>query len=144
LSPEIILLLLRLALVAVLYTFLATALWLLWRDLRVAPAISQQKGSSPARLVVVKGDSADLWPGEELPLEPLTTLGRDQNNTIVLADTFASAWHARLARRDGGWWLEDLGSRNGTLLNELPIHGAVPLTAGDIIAIGRTEFRIEI
>jgi pSer/pThr/pTyr-binding forkhead associated (FHA) protein len=41
------------------------------------------------------------------------------------------------------WWLEDLNSRNGTLLNDVPLHEATVVSPGDIITIGSTHLKIE-
>jgi hypothetical protein len=139
LSLEITLLLLRLACAVLLYLFLAAAFWILWKD--VATAGVQQE-TIEGHLLVLKGDDAGLLAGEVLPLAVSTTLGRDLDNTIVISDHFASAHHARLVRRGGDWWLTDLDSHNGTLLNELPIHEPVPLAAGDVISIGQVELQL--
>ncbi|MFN2181963.1 MAG: FHA domain-containing protein, partial [Candidatus Promineifilaceae bacterium] len=66
-----------------------------------------------------------------------------ENNTIVLEDAFVSAEHALLARRDAQWWLEDLNSRNGTLLNDLPLGESTVVSAGDVITIGSVQLKIE-
>ena len=50
----------------------------------------------------------------------------------------------RLDRRDGEWWLTDLDSRNGTLLNGVPITKSVPLADGDVIGVGQVELKLEI
>jgi hypothetical protein len=139
LSFEITLLVLRFAFVALLYLFLAAALWILWQEIATAGA---QQETVAGRLLVLKGDGAGLLEGEILPLAAITTLGRERDNTIVIGDPFASAHHARLARRDGVWWLADLDSHNGTLLNELPIHELVPLAEGDVISIGQVKLQL--
>ena len=73
---------------------------------------------------------------------PDVSLGRDASCDIVLSDAAASRRHARLVRRDGVVWIEDLGSRNYTLVNQAPIDSR-PLSSGDRILIGETEFLFE-
>ena len=51
-------------------------------------------------------------------------LGRSSKADVVLADRFLSRQHARLFLRDGSWFLEDLGSRNTTFLNDRPVGAA--------------------
>jgi len=46
--------------------------------------------------------------------------------------------------RNGQWWIEDRKSRNGTLLNDLPVTEAMVITHGDIIGIGNMKFRLEL
>ncbi|CAN5889768.1 DUF3662 and FHA domain-containing protein [soil metagenome] len=66
------------------------------------------------------------------------TLGRSSSNGIVVDDPNASRGHAQLSRREGEWWLTDLGSTNGTLVNEAMIKER-RLSSGDRIKIGATE-----
>ena len=50
----------------------------------------------------------------------------------------------KVLRWDGsGWWLEDLGSRNGTMLNDLKLVKPTPLAEGDVIGIGALRLRLE-
>jgi len=59
---------------------------------------------------------------------------------LGVPDPWMSSMHARLIRRGGGWFIEDAGSRNGTLVNDVPVERATPLADGDLIEIGRTFF----
>lgn len=148
-SIEWTLLVLRLLAVAVLYGFLAITIYVIWRDLRVAartqPLASDDEATSPAgRVRVVRGDQALLQPDDLFALQEHTTLGRAPDNHIVLSDTYVSSYHARLDRRDGEWWLTDLGSRNGTRLNDVPITKPAPLADGDVIGVGQVELALEV
>jgi FHA domain len=67
------------------------------------------------------------------------TLGRG-NVEIRLDDPFASSRHAQITRQGHTVVIEDLGSTNGTYLNEEPLNGPQPLHAGDRIRIGDSEF----
>jgi pSer/pThr/pTyr-binding forkhead associated (FHA) protein len=67
------------------------------------------------------------------------TLGRGDVE-IVLEDPFASSQHARIERHGNAVVLEDLGSTNGTYLNEELLRGPQPLHAGDRIRIGDSHF----
>ena len=70
------------------------------------------------------------------------TLGRGDVE-IVLEDAFASTQHARIERQGGAVVLEDLGSTNGTYLNEELLRGPQPLHPGDRIRIGDSEFTFQ-
>lgn len=65
-------------------------------------------------------------------------IGRSSSNTVVIDDPNASRIHAELISRDGLWWVIDLDSTNGTLVNESTIKEH-RLTPGDRIKIGATE-----
>jgi Protein of unknown function (DUF3662)/FHA domain len=81
--------------------------------------------------------------GRSVPLtQPEVTIGRLPECDVVVDDPGASRQHARIRRTDGGFVLVDLGSTNGTLVNDGPIQEHV-LENGDRITIGETvlEFR---
>jgi serine phosphatase RsbU (regulator of sigma subunit)/pSer/pThr/pTyr-binding forkhead associated (FHA) protein len=67
------------------------------------------------------------------------TLGRSARNDLCIPDPFASRVHAEVRREGEEYYLQDLGSANGTLYNGGPVEGTVPLTAGGRIQIGETE-----
>ena len=140
---DIVILVIRLLLTALLYLFLVAILIVLWRDLRTtteAPAAIQER---KARLTVMASCDG-LEEGVMLALQPFTTLGRSPANTIVVPDTFASAEHALISWRGGQWWLEDLDSRNGTQLNDVSVTAPTVLSAGDVISIGQVKLKVEI
>jgi serine phosphatase RsbU (regulator of sigma subunit) len=72
---------------------------------------------------------------------PEIVIGRAAGAAIVIPDTRVSRQHARIVRRNGEWWVEDLGTRNGTLLNGEPMAGAAKLEAGDRLDIGDSVVR---
>src|SRR6476620_4050277 len=67
------------------------------------------------------------------------TLGRSARNDLCIPDPFASRVHAEVRREGEEYFLQDLGSANGTLYNGGNVEGTVPLTAGGRIQIGETE-----
>jgi hypothetical protein len=79
-------------------------------------------------------------PGMEYDLHEGAVLGRGDQAEIRLEDPFASSQHARIVRQGGVMVLEDLGSTNGTYLNEEVLGGPTPLHAGDRVRIGDSEF----
>ena len=147
-SLNVLLLVLRVAGALLLYIFLLGALTVIWRDWRAVADQAEQARASTARslgrLVVVDAGKTDLPPGYDFPLAVVTGLGRALSNTIVIEDAFASSEHALLALRDGRWWLEDLGSRNGTQLNGEPLNAPAIVATGDEIGIGGVRLRIEL
>jgi hypothetical protein len=140
---DLLLLALRVLLVVLLYAFLATVLLMLWRDLRQATA-SREVARPAGRLVVLQAADDGLAPDAAFPLQTVTSMGRAPGNTITIPDTYASAQHALLAWREGQWWLEDLDSRNGTLLNGTRIGSPTVVSAGDVIGVGRTQLKLEL
>ncbi len=93
-----------------------------------------------AKLVVCGGLSDRL--GQEILLtQDVTTLGRAPGCQIIIDNNFASRRHAQIVRRKLGYWLRDLGSKNGTLLDDRPLLGETPLGDGMEICIGEARFR---
>jgi pSer/pThr/pTyr-binding forkhead associated (FHA) protein len=132
-SPEFVLLALRLALALVLYAFLAATLVFLWRDLRSATLDTNAAPQGYLELLSQPG------PGQVFPLSNLNLFGRADDNTIILDEETVSSHHARLSYRGGQWLLEDLGSKNGTTVNELTLEDPMVVTFGDEIRLGNVR-----
>lgn len=143
-SPGVVLLILRLISAVLLLSFLIIIAWLSYKDIQAAiykpSAIELSKGF----LVVITTQSSELSPGTRIPLLPITSIGRSLTNTLVIEDDFVSSEHALITMRGQQWWLEDLGSRNGTYLNAQPIPAETIITSGDIISIGRTDIKFDL
>jgi hypothetical protein len=93
---------------------------------------------SDARLIVERAPGHT--PGMEYDVGEGAVLGRGDQAEIRLDDPFASSRHARLVRQGGIVVIEDLGSTNGTYLNEELLSGPQPLHQGDRVRIGDSEF----
>ncbi len=104
----------RLLFLALLYWFLWSVVRVLLGDLRAA---AREPVAELGRLIVLASPSAEPPVGVVFGLEAVNTLGRDVNNSIVLDDEFVSAAHAALTFRGRAWYVEDLGSTNGTYVN---------------------------
>ena len=141
-SSELLIFILRLALIGVLYLFLALVVLSARRDLRQAAASDGPSPRASARLLVLDPGQTSLTPGESLILGSTTSLGRSPACTIVLDDTFVSAEPAIVAFKAGRWWLTDRGSTNGTLLNGRPVDGEIGVNAADVIGIGDVQLRL--
>ena len=92
------------------------------------------------RLVVE--ESTIIPPGVIFPLEGWITVGRAATSDIVLDEQFVSSTHARLVPRGQFYYVEDLGSTNGTFLNEKQVTDA-QLRMDSRLRIGETTFRYE-
>ena len=139
-GSDAFLLALRFGVLFVLYAFLLTVFLVVRRELQTQ---GRPRPAAPGHLVVVEGGDTGLPPGHTLPLQPVTTLGRAPECTLVLGDTFVSSTHALLTWRDGRWWLRDAGSTNGTLLNQQPVvDGEIPIDYGDLVGVGRLQLKL--
>ena len=98
-------------------------------------------GSRDAWLVVES--STDLEPGTRFDLFGGATLGRSGQAEITFTDRYASGIHARVYPRGERFYIEDMNSTNGTLLDGAPVVGETELGEGALVAIGDTTFRFE-
>lgn len=69
------------------------------------------------------------------------TIGRSEENDIIVSDPYVSLKHARIYARDSQYYLEDLDSLNGTFLNGIKIDGAVVVANGDRLSAGGIVFQ---
>jgi len=146
-SDSIELMVLRLALLAIIFLFLLAAALSMRSGLRRPQAVAVSPGRARAagpRLVVVSPANTGLPVGAELALAGEMTLGRDTSNGIVLGDSSVSGRHALLQQTRQGWRLADLGSTNGTLVNGRPLDGrAALLRGGEQVAFGAVVLRFQ-
>ena len=97
--------------------------------------------SGPTLLVIIDGPKA----GASVPLTSESiTLGRAASNTVVLDDEFVSSHHARIYKdpASGQWAIEDLGSTNGTIVNQQRLNMPMLLTPRMPVRIGATTFEL--
>jgi hypothetical protein len=132
--------LLRFLFLALLYLFLFAVVRVLVRDLRAA---AREPDAQLGRLLVLASPDGEPPAGAVFGLDALTSLGRDVNNTIVVDDRFASTEHAILSFRGRTWYVEDLGSTNGTFVNGGKVEGTAPIGFGDELQVGQVRFRLE-
>lgn len=94
--------------------------------------------TQPGLVVVAPTESV----GRRYELGEELTLGRAAGCQITLDDTYVSQLHARVFHRDGAFFVEDLGSTNGTYLNRKKVSGPLMLKAGDQVQVGSTVLEL--
>jgi pSer/pThr/pTyr-binding forkhead associated (FHA) protein len=136
----IVLLIIRLLMVVALYAFLGWAVYTLWRDMKRQSDLIEARKIPEINVQVEMEDQigAHSYSVSEL------VIGRDQTCDLVLDANTVSAEHARLSYHHQNWWLEDLGSRNGTYLNLERVTTAAILVSGDELQIGQVLIKISI
>jgi hypothetical protein len=147
--------LMRFGFLVLLWLFVLASVRVVRADLRASgqpriavppPARRRGRGPAPAPmprrasvLVVTEGGLA----GTRIGLTGAPVLvGRADDSTLVLTDDYASTRHARISQQDGVWFVEDLGSTNGTYLGQHKLTGPTPLEVGVPIRIGRTVIEL--
>lgn len=157
---ELTLTIIRLGFLAVLWMFVLTAVSVMRSDLfgrrvtnrpqarrsQSAPTARTPRPEKPAKpakgkrgvpgtLIVTQGALSGTT--VRLGDQPVT-LGRSQDSTIVLDDDYVSGRHARFFPRDGRWFVEDVGSTNGTYIDRTKVTDATPVKIGMPVRIGKT------
>lgn len=149
---ELTLFLIRLAYLAILWIFVLSAISVIRSDMfgarvpesarggapappRSKPARPSRRRRAPTHLLVVEGVNAGAR--AELDEAPLL-IGRGPDAAIRLDDDYASTRHARIAASEDQWFVEDLGSTNGTYVGSARITQPTTITLGTQVRIGKT------
>ncbi|NTW39931.1 MAG: FHA domain-containing protein [Cellulomonadaceae bacterium] len=159
---ELTITLLRLGYLVLLWLFVLSAIGVLRRDIygtrivnrrfRKAGARPAPSSASPApvpaaprrdvprRLVVTAGPLR----GTTLPLAASAILiGRAPSCTLVLDDDYSSSRHARVFPQDGQWYVEDLGSTNGTFVGRERVEAPVAIGVGAQLRVGQSTLELQ-
>lgn len=167
---ELTITLLRLGYLVLLWLFVLAAIGVLRRDLygtrivnrrvrssrtprttRAAPTTTPAPASAgrpapfprrdtPRRLVVTAGPLR----GTTLPLTASAVLiGRAPSCTLVLDDDYSSSRHARIFSQDGRWFVEDLGSTNGTFVGRERVTEPTPVPLGAQVRVGQSTIELQ-
>ena len=157
--PDPLLNLLKIFLLVLLYLFFLRVLRAVWAEVNPpkqpqaatpggvpAPVAGGTPGgmrpgrrSAPSQLKAI--EPAALR-GQAYQLDTEVTLGRAAGCQVPLDDAYASQVHARVFQRDGQWYIEDLGSTNGTYLNRRRVAGPMMMNRRDRIQIGNTVLEL--
>jgi pSer/pThr/pTyr-binding forkhead associated (FHA) protein len=105
-----------------------------------SPAAKASKGGKAPATVMVHEPEGDK--PRTVRLSERVDIGRADGCAIRLQDTYVSQVHARLAGKDGTWFVEDLGSTNGTYLNDRKVVAPVEVHAGDVVRVGKTVLEL--
>lgn len=146
---------LKFGFLAVLYLFVLVIARSAFKDLRrtvapapdatgfhAAPAFAEAPRGPDGWLVAERGGGLE----RELRFDLIggLSIGRSKEADVRIDDRYASSLHARVSSREGRFFVEDMSSTNGTLLNGATLQGEAELIDGDTVQIGDTVFRFEV
>ncbi|MDQ6799028.1 MAG: FHA domain-containing protein [Actinomycetota bacterium] len=151
--PDSLLTILKFCFLAVLYLFFVRVLRAVWAELRepapvAVPAVAPAQPAAAKQAWATKGGSRlrVIEPastrGQTYDLNDELTLGRAAGCQVTIDDTFVSQLHARLFRRDSQYFVEDLGSTNGTYLNRKKVSAPIAIRKGDRLQVGKTVLEL--
>jgi pSer/pThr/pTyr-binding forkhead associated (FHA) protein len=136
-----VVLVLRLLLTIGLYAFLVWAFLNLWRDIKLQSALLAVRRIPPISLTLIL---AGQVPHIRRFIQAEVTIGRDPTCECTVDDEAVSARHARLSYHHNQWWLEDMDSTNGTLLNLEKLTIPTVVISGDEFRCGGTHFTVSL
>jgi len=135
-----ILLILRLLMTLALYAFLVGVLLILWQDMKRQSNLLSIRKVPPIKLMSLAEENAQTYQFST----PEVSLGRDSASDCQMNDDTVSAEHARLSYHHSNWWIMDLGSKNGTYLNQEKVIEPHVLASGDQIRCGQVILLVSI
>nr|WP_042184788.1 FHA domain-containing protein [Kibdelosporangium sp. MJ126-NF4] len=149
--PELVMQLTRAGFLVLLWLFVVAALRIVRSDLYAASGLKvgipgfrrdksgKARGKAPRQLVVTHGALS----GTRISLDgrPIM-IGRADDSTLVMDDDYASTRHARISLRGTDWYVEDLGSTNGTYLDRAKVTAPMRVPLGVPIRIGKTVIEL--
>jgi FHA domain len=146
---------LKFGFLAVLYLFVLVIARSALKDLRrtvapapdatgfhAAPAYAEAPRGPDGFLVAERGGGLER--DQRFDLIGGLSIGRSKEADVRIDDRYASSIHARVFSREGRFYVEDMGSTNGTLLNGATLQGEAEAIDGDTVQIGDTIFRLEV
>ena len=148
--PPFTLAVLKVVFLALLYFFIWRAFRTVVLDLRGTaaarpaaggrPGKPVRGGAKPPRELVLLDEKGNRT--RTMRLMGQVNIGRGDACQVQLPDTYVSTFHARIFDRDGAWFVEDLGSTNGTYLNQRRLSAPTELQAGDRVRVGKTTLEL--
>lgn len=134
---------LKVVVIVLIYFIIFYALKIMYTDTKSSGKRRNKVKKATMGLEVLQaGENTNLKSGGLLPLADSLTMGRKSDNTVVLDDKYVSSHHIKIFKRNNEYVVEDLGSTNGTKVNDVKIENRVTLRPGDIIKVGTAIFKL--
>lgn len=149
--PPFVLTVLQVALLVLLYFFVWRAVRAVVVDLygprerrrsrpaEPGPKPARRGKGRPSKVIVVDEQGGKVGTHR---LSGTIQIGRASSCQIRLTDTYISQLHAKISERNGSWVVEDLGSTNGTYLNQRKVTVPTEISPGDRIRVGKTVIEV--
>ena len=134
-------LIMKFAIIAVVYIIIFVAFIIMYKDMKSGGKKKVRR--NPFGLEIIEpGKNSNLKMGGVIPIQNRISIGRKEDNTLVLSDEYVSSHHVRIYIKNTDYFLEDMNSTNGTKLNLKKLVGKSIIKKGDTIKIGTSEFKV--
>ena len=136
--------------IIILYFIIYYALKIMYKDIKVNNVRNENLSKLPKKKVkknygievISTGESTNIKKGTIIPIIDIITIGRKEDNSVVLQYMHTSGNHAKLVVKENNLYIQDLHSTNGTFVNGRKISTNVKLLGREEIQIGTTVFRV--
>ena len=136
--------------IIILYFIIYYALKIMYKDIKVNNVRNENLSKLPKKKVkknygievISPGENSNIKKGTIIPIIDIITIGRKEDNSVVLQDRHTSGNHAKLIVKENNLYIQDLHSTNGTFVNGRKISTNVKLLGREEIQIGTTVFRV--
>lgn len=129
--------------IVVLYVIIYFALKIMYKDVKSGGKKRPQKARKNYGLEVIEvAEGSNIKGGSVIPIRDLVTIGRKDDNSVVLPDPHVSSNHAKVIIKNNVMFIEDLNSTNGVFVNNKRITDRTKLFGKDEISIGTTKFKV--
>ncbi len=132
----------KLLIIVFIYGIIYYALKVMYKDINKNERKSSQQVNTIGLEVVEPGNNINLKCGSLIPVVQKLSIGRDKRNMVQLEERYVSGRHAIIKLEGDGYYIEDLNSTNGTIINNNKITEKVWLNSGDLIKVGTSIFRV--
>jgi len=128
--------------IVIIYYFVYGIIRLIYLDISTTTHTGKKlSGKDPYLKLINRRESLNFRVEESYFLDGATSLGRSNKNEICIKDPFLSGEHAAFHNKKGAWYVYDLGSKNGTFVNDEQIDSQpYELTDGDTVHLGQVNF----
>ncbi|WP_461613402.1 FHA domain-containing protein [Clostridium sp. Marseille-QA1073] len=134
----------KVVIIIIVYCIIVYALKIMYNDMK-NEGKRRPKKSNAVKFgleIMDKGQNYELQDGGVIPINDYLTIGRSEDNMVILSDRYVSSHHLKIYMRNNEYILEDLGSTNGTFVNDVKIASKVTLRRGDRIKVGSSIFKV--
>jgi len=135
-------LIMKYAIIAIIYLIIIFALRIMYKDIKGGGKKKAVIRKTMGLEVIERGENFNLRMGAVIPLNDDLTVGRKADNLLILGDKYVSTQHARIFRKNTDYILQDMGSTNGTFMNNKRVKDKVAIKKGDEIKIGTSIFKV--
>lgn len=135
---NILAIVLKYVFIIIIYLFIFSIIRMIYLDIRGMRGVVLENAAYLK--LINRSDTLSFKIKEYYTIDDGIILGRHRNNDIVVKDPFISKKHFQIVKDENEYFLEDMGSANGTFLNKARISDIAKLENGDIIRVGQIQF----